>query len=843
MIRLARLVGACALAVGTMGLVVVAPAGAEDPAPDLAVTSEPVPDSTPLGAAPPAETLSVSLQLATPGGLEAAVNAMNDPSSPEYRRYLDLPTVRTRFGASEQTQRRVLQTLARNGIEGTVDVTGLFVRAPMNAAQVNALFGVPLEQFRAPSGQTYVAPQARPANAPATARGIPGVVAISGLSTAKVATSAPPVAPASYSYANTGTPSGCAAAVATGGFTPNQLRTAYGFDSLHSVGLRGQGQSIAVLAIDGFSQSAMDAYTTCFGLPRLVPNIKPVAGTTVPLAPGPETMLDTQTIASFAPRIGKVHVLETDNNTESIFSNLFSAALDPANTGGSLVKVQSVSLGGCEPLFSEAALNLTEQTALRAASLGVSIVVASGDTGSSACLPFLGVYDASVSLPASLPWVTAVGGTNLSLSAANRIKDERVWNNEFPALGGGIDAGGGGGDSGYFPIPQWQRNAGVGGFGRAVPDIAFYGDLAPGWVLGCQGISGITTACTSGTGFVPIGGTSFAAPLFASAVALANQRAAQLAQPPVGLLNPLLYRLGPSGGNGMFRDVIKGSNDLGLPSAPIGCCTARVGFDRASGWGSLDVARFVTAANQPVPGYLMANLYGGVFTFGSARFAGSLNGVPLRAPIVSIISRPQHDGYWMISSDGGVFSFGGAPFKGSLGGIRLNNPIVGATPAPDGAGYFMVSSDGGVFTFGSARFAGSMGGIRLNNPVVGIAVNPANGGYWLVSSDGGIFSFGGAPFYGSMGGIPLTQPVTSIAATATGKGYWMFSADGGVFTFGDAPFLGSAAFAVSARVMAGAGTSTGKGYWILTLNGGVFTFGDAPFLGTPSSNVIALAAA
>ena len=57
-------------------------------------------------------------------------------------------------------------------------------------------------------------------------------------------------------------------------------------------------------------------------------------------------------------------------------------------------------------------------------------------------------------------------------------------------------------------------------------------------------------------------------------------------------------------------------------------------------------------------------------------------------------------GYYLVASDGGVFTFGDARFYGSLGGQHLNRPIVGMAVTPDGGGYWLVASDGGVFSFG-----------------------------------------------------------------------------------------------------------------------------------------------
>jgi hypothetical protein len=204
--------------------------------------------------------------------------------------------------------------------------------------------------------------------------------------------------------------------------------------------------------------------------------------------------------------------------------------------------------------------------------------------------------------------------------------------------------------------------------------------------------------------------------------------------------------------------------------------------------------QFVGIANAADgDGYWLAQTGGGVFSYGGARFYGSLPGqgtVP-SAQIVGIAATPDQKGYWLVGADGGVFSFGDARFFGSMGSQPLNQPIVGMAATPDGKGYWEVASDGGIFAFGSAGFYGSMGNRVLNEPVAAVGVDPITGGYWEVATDGGVFAFD-APFLGSTGNIHLNQPITGMVATPTGRGYRVLAADGGVFDFGDAHFYGSA---------------------------------------------------
>jgi hypothetical protein len=67
---------------------------------------------------------------------------------------------------------------------------------------------------------------------------------------------------------------------------------------------------------------------------------------------------------------------------------------------------------------------------------------------------------------------------------------------------------------------------------------------------------------------------------------------------------------------------------------------------------------------------------GGVFSFGDARFAGSVGGRPLRKPVVGIVPTRSGSGYWEVAADGAVFAFGDAvaPAGDRLPGTKLKAP-------------------------------------------------------------------------------------------------------------------------------------------------------------------------
>jgi hypothetical protein len=240
-------------------------------------------------------------------------------------------------------------------------------------------------------------------------------------------------------------------------------------------------------------------------------------------------------------------------------------------------------------------------------------------------------------------------------------------------------------------------------------------------------------------------------------------------------------------------------------------------------------------------GYWLVGSDGGVFSFGSAVFYGSMGATPLQRPVVGVVATRDHGGYWFDASDGGVFSFGDTQFYGSIPGLglhpagsglpnSLNAPVVGMVPSHDQGGYLMVASDGGVFAFGDAHFAGSCPGIGgCLGAAVAVMPDATGKGYWLITQSANVYTFGDAPYLGGPGS--QSSPITSAVPTPSGHGYWILDANGQVFAFGDAAYLGNTPPGSAGGLNPASAifvTSDGGGYWVSDAQGKVFTFGDAP---------------
>jgi kumamolisin len=497
-----------------------------------------------------------------------------------------------RFGASDVTRDAVTGYFAAQSVEVGIDAMGLLATVVTDVARGEAMFStsvlVPASDPDAivPAGVPVIPPELE--GHVDAVLGFDTVAKASRASARRFATGTE-----GYSDMNTGTPQGCPEAIASGAFTPNQLRTAYGIEELGDLGLTGEGMRIAVVDFQGWEVADYEAANACFERDAVLPDTHLVAPVTSPLPGGLETTLDLQVIAMTAPGVASIDLFE-GGQALADFASLYAAPLDPSRyPDGQLPHVLSSSLGACELAITHDVFAAMESVLTAAAALGVTVLSATGDHGTSGC------YEQSVPAtwtiasswyPATSPWVTAVGATNVTLAADNTLLDEVVWNDGVftPAF---AQWGGGGGVSDRVMRPAWQYGPGVDGDRRLVPDIAFFGDLAPGYAIHCD-VSG----CGAG-GWQRVGGTSAATPLFASSLALIMERRIDIGQHgPLGWFNPTLYDIA-RGHPEVFRDVVVGTNDL----FAVGCCTARVGYDPASGWGSANINRLMALLAAVTP--------------------------------------------------------------------------------------------------------------------------------------------------------------------------------------------------------------------------------------------------
>ena len=352
--------------------------------------------------------------------------------------------------------------------------------------------------------------------------------------------------------------------VPDGGLLPKQLLRAYDATELTEAGFTGKGVTVVVFAFDGFDQQDMDRFAEWFDLPPFTPQV--VGG--MPDRRSGEATMDLQVIHAIAPDAKLVLVnarssVEGDGGFEKL-GRLWES-VDRQFPGA----IWSFSIGwGCDALFTPADLAPARAALAAALRRGTTAFDATGDLAGLECK---GGHtwsdppspdDVGVDAIASLPEMTAVGGTRLSTAADGSWLSEQSWY-DVP-----LTQGTAGGASSLFTRPAWQSvDSGAGPpDSRLVPDVAAVGDPFTGvkFVFGQQVRTG--------------GGTSQSAPIWAGIAALINDLYDKTGAQPLGELNPLLYEVAKGSSAPSFRDVELGGNAVAGGGRP--------GYDMVTGLGS-----------------------------------------------------------------------------------------------------------------------------------------------------------------------------------------------------------------------------------------------------------------
>lgn len=453
----------------------------------------------------------VSVRLADPDGLHALSAAIADPRSPTFQRYLRPEDANARFAPKADDVAAVRAFAEAHGLEvGQVTSNGLLVELRGSVAAFEAAFStyVHLYEHAKESFLVYGTPDGLvlPPDVPAL--------------TAVAAIDAPVLSPkGAVTKSEPGPPTDV-------GYGPRTIARAYGFDR---VAERGEGAAIGVVTGGSVSTPDVKAFLDAFGVERASPEIREL------LEPAPrdvfEATFDVEWAAVLAPGARVVVFQAPDPRTTSL---LFS--FTEAVTSGA-VDVVTDSYAHYESTEPAATRELYDTAAELGAVIGVTVVAAAGDS-------------ARVDIPASCPFVTAVGGTRLAVdedAAGNETFHEEAWERS----GAGVST---------FGIPPWQRDV-AGGDRRVVVDVAL--NAATPYAAVHRGA------------WRSAAGTSVASPVFAAMVAIVDAERRGKGRPVVGFLNPILYR--DAVVQSAFRDTTTGA------TAEHG---AAKGWDLPTGWGA-----------------------------------------------------------------------------------------------------------------------------------------------------------------------------------------------------------------------------------------------------------------
>jgi subtilase family serine protease len=406
---------------------------------------------------------------------------------------------------------------------------------------------------------------------------------------------------------------------------PGDVATIYDIGPLYTAGIDGAGTSLAIVGQTDIYAADIAQFRSGFGLPANVPQQILATGCTDPGVTGDQVEADIDLEWSGAVARNATIIFVKCNTSAGGVGTSAQYAID-----NDVAPVISMSYGGCESENGESNALAFQSLVQKANTEGITFLASSGDSGAAGC-DSSGATTATqglaVNLPASVPEVTAVGGTEFNEGSGNywgttngsnggsalSYIPELAWDDN--STGTGFDphlASTGGGGSLYFPQPSWQTGPGVPSNSvRNVPDVAMSASADHDGYIVCTN----NGSCAGGVQNGPIyGGTSVATPIFAGIVTLLNQQMKNTPPAGVGNINSALYQFAQSV-PAAFHDVPAGNYNNGGAANPSGntvpCqagstnCPASpplqfgykttANYDQATGLGSVDANVFVTS--------------------------------------------------------------------------------------------------------------------------------------------------------------------------------------------------------------------------------------------------------
>lgn len=220
---------------------------------------------------------------------------------------------------------------------------------------------------------------------------------------------------------------------------------------------------------------------------------------------------------------------------------------------------------------------------------GVSILVASGDSGANARTDYQCTENhLNPDYPASSPYVTAVGATQITAPVAQTSQQPICTLNGLPCAQGTSEEAvsfdvasftSGGGFSNYVSRPSYQNTA-VSSYlksGVKLPPAGYFN--ASGRAYPDVAANGHNYLCTISGQVQPVGGTSASTPCFGGVVSLLNDARLNAGRNPLGFLNTLLYQMAAADPS-TFHDITVGDNIC----TEAGCAPSCKGYLATKGW-------------------------------------------------------------------------------------------------------------------------------------------------------------------------------------------------------------------------------------------------------------------
>jgi len=513
-------------------------------------------------------TLHVVLQLGDRPGLQSFLKELYDPASPSYRNFLTVPEFTERFGPSQADYDAVVHFMQANGfavVGGSRD--GMDVQIKGTVSAVQAAFHVTMSTYQDSTGRTFYAIDREPTvNLPFP------LWHVSGLDNAS---NPHPMFVKKSDYAKAHdmavedvVPHATTGSGPSASFLGSDMRAAY----YGGTALTGAGQNLGLFEYLGTDLTDLTTYFSNVGQTNNVPiTLLSTDGTSTSCVDSraggdcddTEQTLDMTQAIGMAPGLASL-VMYVGSTDTAIISAMTTHSPLPTTIG-------------CSWGWTPADASTLDPYFEKMSSQGQNFFAASGDSST---------WSASnEAWPADDANVVSVGGTDLvTASAGGPWKSETAWTDS----GGGISPDG-------IAIPAWQQLSGVINSSnkgsttlRNGPDVSANANFTF-YVCADQ------KACTAND----YGGTSFAAPMWAGYIALANQQSVANTGKTLGFINPTIYAQNVTSEYATdFHDITSGTS---------GSYSAVTGYDLVTGWGSPNGSGLINAlTGSAVPGFSLS---------------------------------------------------------------------------------------------------------------------------------------------------------------------------------------------------------------------------------------------
>jgi len=482
-------------------------------------------------------------------GLESFLRELYNPSSPIYRNYLTVKQFTERFGPSQKDWDGLIRFAKANGLQvvgGSRDAMDLQLKGSVAAIETAFHVTMGLYHDSIANRDFYAVDREPTVDVPFQ------LWHITGLDNYSIPR------PALVHRPEGVRPDATTGSCPDASFCGSDMRAAY----YEGTSLTGKGQYIGLLEYAGFNMTDVKTYyqgakQTLYAKVKGVSTDGSSTNCVYPSCDDTEQTIDITQALGMAPHTKTLFVFVSDTSDTALLGSMSSYSPLPLNLSASWL------WGPPDPTSDEPYFK-------KMAAQGQSYFNAAGDWGA-----WPGSENAYY--PSDDPYVIGVGGTDLSTKGAGQgWASETSWG---PYSGGGISPD-------DFAIPSWQKLKGVINKSnkgstkyRNGPDVSANSNFTFYVCADQKGLSG----CTAND----YGGTSFAAPMWAGYLALANQRAAAKGDKPPGFINPTIYPLGVGKTyHKLFHDITSGQ---GNPFPPV------KGYDLITGWGSPNGAALINA--------------------------------------------------------------------------------------------------------------------------------------------------------------------------------------------------------------------------------------------------------